>query len=414
MMRRSLGPVLVALILFLLTLSLVEPLTGALLDRFYFKPGVVQAAGSSQTPIAFQGVALQEKALIYPDILPVYGSSEFSSESEFHPWKVFDGKPTGFVPFLVGRGGSQSLIHSLSLAAQGDTLQGKRVAIILSAQWFIPEGMKSEYLAQNFSPLQVYRLLYDASFSSELRGEIAARLLEYPEVLDSYPTLERILSGYKDDDEKRSWIGTPYSVANWVKGWTEMKALVLRDAMETARFLPLLKEDVVHRNADTVNVDWEGETSSLDWGKLQKAANLQGKALTGNNSFYVANSYFTKYIAPDLKKLKGSEGEASLYPSPEYQDFQILMNVLKEKDVQALFVIVPTNGKWYDYISFPREERKGYYTRVKEMIQKNGFEVADFSGHEYEPYFLQDIMHLGWKGWVYVDEALDKFYHQGN
>lgn len=413
MMRRSLGPVLVALILFFLTLSLVEPLTGAMLDRFYFKPGVVQAAGSSQTPIAFQGVVLQEKALIYPDILPVYGSSEFSAESEFHPWKVFDGKPTGFVPFLVGRGGSQSLIHSLSLAAQGDTLKGKRIAVILSAQWFIPEGMKIEYLAQNFSPLQAYRILYDDSFSSKLKGQIVARLLEYPEVLESYPTLEKNLRQYRDNEEL-SWIETPHTIANRVEGWTEMKALILRDAMETAQFLPLLSKAVVNRNADTMNVNWESGTSPLDWAKLQKEAEQQGKALTGNNSFYLMDSYFTKYIAPDFKNLKGSEEGSRLYPSPEYQDLQILLNVLKEKEVEALFVIVPTNGRWYDYISFPREERKAYYMRVNEMIKKSGFEVADFSGHEYEPYFLQDIMHLGWKGWVYVDEALDKFYHKGN
>lgn len=412
MIRRSLGPVIVALILFFLTLSSLEPITGAVLDRFYFRPGVVQAAGSSQTPIAFKGVALQEKALTYPDILPLYGSSEFSAESEFHPWKVFDGKPTGFVPFLVGRGGSQSLIHSLSLAAQGDTLKEKKVAVILSSQWFVPQGITTEYLAQNFSPLQAYQILYDDTLSSQLRGQIVARLLEYPDVLKSYPVLEKNLSQYGDRGAK-SWVKAPYTVANRVEGWTEMQALVLRDAMETARFLPQLKEDVVNRNADTVNVNWEAGTSSLDWGKLRKAAEQRGKERTGNNSFNVMDSYYTKYIAPDLKKSKGSSEGESLYPSPEYQDLQILMDVLNEKDAEALFIIVPTNGKWNDYISFSQKERKAYYARVNDMIQKNGFEVADFSGHEYEPYFLQDIMHIGWKGWVYVDEALDKFYHEG-
>lgn len=31
---------------------------------------------------------------------------------------------------------------------------------------------------------------------------------------------------------------------------------------------------------------------------------------------------------------------------------------------------------------------------------------------EYEDYFLKDVMHLGWKGWVYVDEAIDKYYKE--
>lgn len=413
MIKRSLGPALGALVLFFLTLSAIEPLTGAFLDRFYFKPGVVQAAGASQTPIAFQGVVLQEKALTTPDILPVYGSSEFSAESEFHPSKVFNGKPTGFVPFLVGRGGSQSLIHSLSLASQGDTLKGQKVAVILSPQWFTPEGIKTEYLSQNFSPLQAYRILYDDSLSPQLRGQIVDRLLEYPEVLKDYPTLEKNLRQY-GNSTGLSWAEAPYTLANWVAGWSEMKALVLRDAMATAQFLPLLKEQVVNQNAATVNIQWEAGTSSLDWVTLQKAAAQRGKELTGNNSFNVMNSYYTTYITPDLQKSKGAAEGASFYPSPEYQDLQILMDVLNEQEAEALFIIVPTHGKWYDYISFPLEARKAYYARVNEMIQKNGFKVADFSGHEYEPYFLQDIMHLGWKGWVYVDEALDKFYHEGN
>jgi D-alanine transfer protein len=407
------GPVLVALILFFLSLLAVEPMTKVVLNQFYFRPGVVQAAGSSQTPIAFQGVILQEKALASPDILPLYGSSEFSAESEFHPWKVFDGKPTGFVPFLVGRGGSQSLIHSLSLAAQGDTLVGKKVAVILSAQWFVPQGLKNEYLSQNFSPLQVYRILFEDSLSPKIRGQIVNRLLEYPEVLKSYPTLEKNLRQYGDHGPI-SWAKAPYTIANRVAGWIEMKALILRDAMETAQFLPLIKEEVITRNADTVNINWEAGANRLNWTNLRKVADQRGKELTKNNSFYVMDSYFTKYMAPELKKLKGSEIGSSLYPSPEYQDLQILMDLLNEKEAKALFIIVPMNGKWYDYISFPRETRNAYYSRVRDMIQKNGFEVADFSGHEYEPYFLQDIMHLGWKGWVYVDEALDKFYHQGN
>ncbi|MBQ8338212.1 MAG: hypothetical protein IJY33_03625, partial [Oscillospiraceae bacterium] len=36
------------------------------------------------------------------------------------------------------------------------------------------------------------------------------------------------------------------------------------------------------------------------------------------------------------------------------------------------------------------------------------------SGYEYEEYFLCDTMHLGWKGWLKVNEEIDKFYHEFN
>ncbi|MED0819055.1 D-alanyl-lipoteichoic acid biosynthesis protein DltD, partial [Bacillus paranthracis] len=30
--------------------------------------------------------------------------------------------------------------------------------------------------------------------------------------------------------------------------------------------------------------------------------------------------------------------------------------------------------------------------------------------HEYDKYFLKDTIHIGWKGWVYFDEEIQKFY----
>jgi D-alanine transfer protein len=405
---RNIGPVVAAVLLFILTLFSAETITEKVLERFSFKPGVIEAAGSSQSADAFQGIFLQEEALDTPDVLMVYGSSEFSAESEFHPWKVFDGKPTGFVPFLVGRGGSQSLVHTLSLGAQGDTLKGKKVAVILSAQWFIKQGIKKEYLIQNFSPLQAYRILYDTSLSPELKKRIIARLLEYPEALQDHPTLEVNMRYFLDQEKSQGWLDKGKDRLMWAKGWFNMKAHVLRDVQKTEQFLPLLAHDVVERNGDS-----GAGIKSLDWDKLRGAAEQRGKELTGSNSFYVMDSYYTTFIAPEVKKYKGSSEGDSYYPSVEYQDLQILLDVLQEREAEALFIIVPTNGRWYDYIAFPQQARTEYYQKVSEMIQKSGFEAADFSAHEYEPYFLQDIMHLGWKGWVYVNEALDEFYHEG-
>jgi D-alanine transfer protein len=69
------------------------------------------------------------------------------------------------------------------------------------------------------------------------------------------------------------------------------------------------------------------------------------------------------------------------------------------------------NGFWSDYTGVPKKVRNQCYIQIKQMIQKTGFEYVDFSGHEYERYFLHDTQHIGWKGWVYIDQAMDRFYH---
>ncbi len=50
--------------------------------------------------------------------------------------------------------------------------------------------------------------------------------------------------------------------------------------------------------------------------------------------------------------------------------------------------------------------------KVREQVEKAGYPVIDFSGHEYDKYFLKDTIHLGRKGWIYFDEAVQKFYSE--
>ena len=418
MIRSRLGPILIALVLFVGTLFGMGSVSEWTLKTFFFKPGVIQAMASSQNESVFQGTILQKAVLNSPDILPLYGSSELSARSEFHPSEVFNEKPTGWIPFLIGRGGSQDLVHTLSLASQGDNLKGKKIAIILSAQWFTPTGIDQAYLAQNFSPLQTYKILYSSSLKPEYKKEIATRLQQFPGLLDDYPILQRNLIYTQESDSQL----TSKKIAYWMLGHVELSALELKDAVKTVRFIRELSPAAVQKSAEAGSLSTSKEMgrasdinprSAEEWSALRQAAENKGKALTSNNQLGILDSYYQQYVQPNLAKSAGMESGAKLYPSPEYTDLELLMNILKDYEAEALFVIVPVNGLWYDYLSFPGQERKAYYQRTEKMIQDYGFQVANFGNHEYEKYFLQDVMHIGWKGWVYVDEAMDRFYHQG-
>lgn len=402
MIQRRRGAILFAFSLFILTLGSILPVGRMLLDHYAFKPGVIQAIAGSQTPVAFQGLIFQEKALTSSDILPVYGSSEFSAESEFHPTKLYYGKPDGFVPFLIGRGGSQSLVHVLSLAAQGDTLHNKKVMVILSPQWFETGGITPQYLDQNFSPLQTYQILYDSNLSAGVKQQLSKRLLEFPEVVNKYPILAKNLAYHARNVSLKQPVQILVNAAGRIEWW----GLQVQDLYNTATFIPLVNKNVIAQNAHNP------VPKAPDWANLMEKAQKQGRESTGNNSWGILNSYYSKYIEPELAQKAGSQRKERLYPSPEYQDLQLLMQVLQEQKAKAMFVIVPVNGFWYDNTGFSHQEREAYYTRIKKMIGQNGFEVADFSQHEYDRYFLQDIMHLGWKGWVSVDQEMDQFYHQ--
>lgn len=401
--RSRLWQMLMAVLLFSMTIFWMGPLNQKIVDLFWLRPGVTQAIGGSQMPVSYQGTILQEKALESLDILPVYGSSEFSAVSEFHPSHLFEGKPTGFTTFLVGRGGTQDIIHALNMAALGDSLKGKKIAVILSAQWFASEGISPTYFKQNFSPLHAYRMLFDSSLSGQTKHQLIKRLLTFPEAFDEEPTLCALLKSDLLAGQTPSF----QHVRLEVKGRMEMAALEVNDAVNTILFTQQLNPVDIARNVTTT------APPLPSWLELKDKAVKSGKTLAQNNKFNILNTYYSKYVQPKLAENRGSATSASLNTSPEYQDLELLLQILKEAKAKPMFIIVPVNGLWYDYIGFPAGERKSYYARIEKMVRDKGFQATNFGDHEYDPYFLQDVMHLGWKGWVYVDEALDRFYHEG-
>ncbi|TGE33820.1 D-alanyl-lipoteichoic acid biosynthesis protein DltD [Desulfosporosinus sp. Sb-LF] len=400
--RRRLGPMLIAIILFALTIVWMSSLTQLVVGHFWLKPGVTQTIGGSQTPVTYQGTILQEKAMESPDILPIYGSSEFSSVSEFHPSRLFEGEPTGFAPFLVGRGGTQDIIHALNMAALGQSLKDKKIAIILSAQWFTPEGIGLAYFKQNFSPLHAYRMFFNLSLSAQTKNQLIKRLLAFPGAFDEEPTLHALLS----QSLLAGQTSTFQSVRLAGKGRVEMAALEVQDALRTIAYTRLIDERGSAINATTT------APPLSSWLELKNKAAGQGKTMA-HNRFNILDAYYAANVKPKLAENRGSAAKAGFYPSPEYQDLELLLKLLQETKAHPMFIIVPVNGLWYDYTGFPIEERKAYYERIEKLVRDTGFEVANFGDHEYDSYFLQDTMHLGWKGWVNVDEALDRFYHEG-
>lgn len=403
MIIRRLGPMLMAAILFSMTIFWMGLLNQKVVGYFWLKPGVTQTIGASQSSVPFQGMILQGKTLESPDILPIYGSSEFSAVSEFQPSQLFMGKPTGFAPFLVGRGGTQNIIHALNMAALGDSLKDKKIVVILSPQWFTPEGISPAYFKQNFSPLHAYRMFFNASLSDQTKHQLIERLLAFAGAFDEEPTLYALLKSDKLTGQTPSF----QRVKLEVKGRLEMAALEVNDAVKTILLTQQINPVTVARNASAT------EPTLPSWLELKDKASKSGKALAQNNRFNIMNTYYSKYVQPKLAENRGSATSAGLYPSPEYQDLELFLQILKEAKAKPMFIIVPVNGLWYDYIGFPTGERKAYYARIETMVRDKNFQVANFGDHEYDPYFLQDVMHLGWKGWVYVDESLDKFYHEG-
>jgi D-alanine transfer protein len=154
------------------------------------------------------------------------------------------------------------------------------------------------------------------------------------------------------------------------------------------------------------------KSTQINWKQELENEEVIAKKDTNNNIYGIQNQYYEKYIKSVYKTLKNSSKGESFLQSPEYDDFKFLLDVCKNNDIDPLFIIVPVNGPWYDYTGFEEGNREGYYKKITEMIASYKFKYEDLSKYEYEKYFLKDVMHLGWKGWLYVDKAIDRYYHE--
>lgn len=47
---------------------------------------------------------------------------------------------------------------------------------------------------------------------------------------------------------------------------------------------------------------------------------------------------------------------------------------------------------------------------MKTICEERGVEYVDYSPYEYDPYFLYDMAHFGWTGWVQVNHDIYEFF----
>jgi len=356
----------------------------------------ISQAATELNPVMFQGKYIQQKMLADSRYLPIYGSSELARLDRFNPANYFQEVHEGFTPFLVGRGGTESLIHFLNFSEHMDQLKGKKIVFVLSPQWFNPQGADESHFVPNYSSLQGYDFAFNKQVDPEVKKMAIKRLLTYSSVKND-PILSTL---YKSEITNNPWI--------------KREAIALRPVAVIYRHL-LAKKDLYYSLAGGLsrNRDLTPKVRNKSWSQLAQYAEQYGAKRATNNHFYIVNSQYNK-IKGFLPSNKNKDINRSYGKSIEYGDFQLVLDILKQSGAKPLFISVPVNGPYYDYTGFPKEGRIAYYTRIKQQIEAEGFPVADFSSHEYDPYFMKDTIHIGWKGWVYTDQAIKQFYEGNN
>lgn len=323
------------------------------------------------------------KASMDDESLLVFGSSELSTPASLVPQvpaAVFGGNDYGLRLMLVGEAYDQSLWHAIALGAHanGGVPRGK-VVLIVGPGWFTDGGMDAETFQTRFS----YSLYAGFCANSDIPSDVR----EY--------VRDRLLSQGIDETQVASCEGSLPQDALNAAVFGALDDLKARQGLAEVREggMPLA----------------EGPQAMPDFAAMREAALADGEARSTTNDWGVEDAFWTERLAPVLDGAEGSRAAETYSDTPEYDDLDCFLDVADACGIEVLIVNSPVLGPYYDYIGIDAGTRAACYDRIRALAAGHGARVADFTDREYEKYFLYDIVHFGWTGWVDVNEAIYEF-----
>ncbi|MDO4912837.1 MAG: D-alanyl-lipoteichoic acid biosynthesis protein DltD [Lactobacillus sp.] len=381
------GPVICAIVLVLGILQIPW-------DRTFSKESIFQAANSQSTTI-FKGVQMKRDAFAY-GYVPFYGSSELSRFDALHPSVLAYKYHRKYKPFLLGGPGSQSLAQFIGMQGTESQLKNKKAVMIISPQWFTKQGQNPMAFQLYYSPLET--ILFALNAKNTVADRYAAkRLLTMPSVRGSIKdALVSVSKGQKINSFTKFVIKRKLAMLssedNFFSAWQ------LRDRI-----------DLIKRKAKELPTPYSAA-------KLDRLGFKLGKKHTTSNKFGINNRFYrTRFTKSILKKLKGSQKKFDYVKSPEYGDFELVLTKFASQGTNVQFVIPPVNHKWAKYTGLSMKMYETSVAKIKRQLTTQGFtNVLDLSHYGKKKYFMEDTIHIGWRGWAKMDQTIRAFMKQPN
>lgn len=328
------------------------------------------------------------------DTLVVMGSSELKhgKKTPYHPKNVF--KDNQLHMMLIGAGHYQCLSHAITLAAIEPGMQKRKVVLLVSPQWFRKSGIEPAAFASRFSESSYIDMLQNPKLSEKTKSYISQRA---ENLLDADRATQKRIIAY-DSLLLRKTAGP----------LEELRFRLYRSFLNEKQKQSIL----MLAEAKGLASPFKGtyKTKAPDWSALESQAIKDAQKAASHNEFQISDKYYEWKVKPQLEQRKGSSRNSSYASSPEYDDLKCFLNVCKDLDIEPMLVLLPVNGRWYDYTQFPKDDLDQFYKNVHNIADAcPGTQVVDYSKDYYTDHFMEDTIHIGWKGWVKVDEALYQF-----
>ncbi|MBS9338572.1 D-alanyl-lipoteichoic acid biosynthesis protein DltD [Fructobacillus sp. M2-14] len=385
------GPVLAAFVLLALVFFLPFSLTN------YSQKDLKEASVSFSAKIvkgeAVKNAAFSDKKVNY---VPFFGSSELSRFDSLHPSVLAEKYNRNYRPFMLGKAGSESMVHFLNMQEMPNGLKKKKAVFVISPQWFTKTGTDAAFDIF-YSPLQVvdWLLNLEGNTPSET-DQFMAKQVKKESIVKNSSFYNRLLTKVADGQ----------SLSN-----TDRSALKVKHQV-------LSRQDALFSRLDSSSSNYKNQVQKDDrplpkvYSKnaLDRIGYDEGEKGTTNNEFHIKNSFYRTRIMPEKGALKGVQKSYDYTQSVEYAYFQSVLETFAKNDTEVEFVITPVNKRWTEYTGLDNDMYQQSVSKIKHQLRSQGFNnIADLSRRGGEDFFMQDTIHIGWRGWLALDQFLNPF-----
>lgn len=413
---KAIGPLVAAF--FLVLILLFSPLnkahkyTSKELDSFAF----------SMPKGAFVSETIKRQVFSSKKYLPLIGSSELSRFDPFHPSILAKKYNRDYTPFLIGSVGTQSLTHYFYLNELGKEIANRKIVFIISPQWFeckknkqgkvISKGIAQEAFAKFVHMEGIYQWIKSAEPSNIQTQFLARRLLEFPSINKSSNMKELLTSlaqGEEPSEHLQFYNNFQYSFTKAEDSLFEKEAMPM--SVLTELFDYFFQKQVP--SVSTVNVKplEKRLPENYDDKELDSLAYQMGKEASSGNSLWINDKFYNRNIRTKIKEYKNFQAKTSYLHGIEYTDFQLLLNLFAKNNNDVLFVIQPVNQRWAKYAGLRQSMLEEFASKIKHQLNSQGFNnLVDYVNCGAEPYFMNDAIHMGKRGWVALDQNITKFW----
>ncbi|GAK31113.1 D-alanine transfer protein [Weissella oryzae SG25] len=392
----AVGPLFVALLL--VGVILFAPFN---FGKLYSTRQLKEFAMNPLDKTQYNGYAIRSQVLADKQFLPIIGSSELEKISPYHPSAFsmkYKSAMKGQTPYLIGAPGTQSLPQYLYISSVAEQMKNRKVIFIISPQWFGSQGLQLGQLQSFTSNGTLYRWIGQADPKTKLTQSVAKRL-QGLNIAGDNSTIRTALASLAQGKPVSDWNLAKIKVlsALWVREDYLFSWVAQMKSAQTG----------MYDKIDNYSKKLPGQ---LDYQALDKSAYKYSAQRSNNNRFHIVNDVWNMSFKHRWRNMHGYQKHHRYDASPEFADFQYVLNQFAKNHDQVEFVIPSVNNRWYKYSGLPMSSMQGFSKKIKYQLQSQGFnDIVDFTDKYNEPYFMQDTIHFGPRGWVAFDKQMVKF-----